>query len=430
MSKMASSGVPPPPTTPRSQNPVQPQPTFALVPALAGSSSLPINYETREGQALYTRATKSLYISHTDHFDLQSENLQHLLDQLGSRATQSGWEDALLIPDVPTTSGKASGPWRNILTHHGTLTMQHLKTFAITYIDEQSREAQINQQIVTCINNSLSKQGQQKISAHVSEWKVEVPSTGAVRSSWILLLKVIIRESYIDTNATSRILREKLSSLPHYLKTFNNDITALNSFVLVTLQQLTARGETTSDLVSNLFKGYLSAKDPTFVSYIMNKQEKYDEGTSFTHLELMNLAANKYKVLVENKTWLAPSTQDRKIIALEAQIAGLKKKSTLPKERPKADRKSNNNKQESRKKKDRRPTWATTKPNDENIDKPKLVDGKEHWWCPHHGRFVCHQPAECRLKPDNASKQPSNQGSQPQLRVSAAMQALLLQEDA
>ena len=44
------------------------------------------------------------------------------------------------------------------------------------------------------------------------------------------------------------------------------------------VDQLQARGQYTNDLLVNLFKGYLSATDRSFTTYIEKKLEAYDEG--------------------------------------------------------------------------------------------------------------------------------------------------------
>ena len=44
------------------------------------------------------------------------------------------------------------------------------------------------------------------------------------------------------------------------------------------VDQLQARGQYTNDLLVNLFKGYLSATDRSFPTYIEKKLEAYDEG--------------------------------------------------------------------------------------------------------------------------------------------------------
>jgi hypothetical protein len=65
------------------------------------------------------------------------------------------------------------------------------------------------------------------------------------------------------------------------------------------INSLAARGETTQDLLTNLFKGYQAVNDKIFFSYIGRKLEKYKEGELINSEELMQLGDNKYKLLKE-----------------------------------------------------------------------------------------------------------------------------------
>ena len=122
-----------------------------------------------------------------------------------------------------------------------------------------------------------------------------------------LLLKFIIRESHIDTNATTQSIRNKLSSLDNHILTIGCDISRFNAYVKGLLLSLTARGSKTEDLLSNLFKGYLATSDKNLVEYIRIILGKYEEGKDYRAEELMKLADNKFKLLKERGTWNAPS---------------------------------------------------------------------------------------------------------------------------
>ena len=89
--------------------------------------------------------------------------------------------------------------------------------------------------------------------------------------SGVLLLKVIIRESHIDSNAATAMFRTKLSSLDTYIVTIASDITKFNHYVKLLVQLLHTRAETTTDLLTNLFKGYPAASDQVLRSYIEAK---------------------------------------------------------------------------------------------------------------------------------------------------------------
>ena len=80
-----------------------------------------------------------------------------------------------------------------------------------------------------------------------------------------LLLKVLIRESYLDTNATTSGIRRKLANIHNYLPTVGHEISLLNMYVKKKVYSLRARGEQTIDLLMNLFKAYVISSDKAFV---------------------------------------------------------------------------------------------------------------------------------------------------------------------
>ena len=255
------------------------QPAFALVP---GNIPGVIDFSTRQGLAIWSAAVRPLCEDPADFFNVESSGLQTFLALLRLRATTSGWDF-----DVPQDVADPLNNLLDITTNHGRLTLDHIRTFCTTYVNTQTRAAQENIQVVRCILSSLTLPGFRKVQTWHTDWHI------GERPCAFMLLKVLIRESYIDTQATTRILREHLSSLPERLGELNGDIDQFNAFVKVTMDQLAARGETTQDLLANLFKGYLSSHDATFRKYMEKKQEEYDEGVAFTADGLMTSASNK-----------------------------------------------------------------------------------------------------------------------------------------
>ena len=142
-----------------------------------------------------------------------------------------------------------------------------------------------------------------------------------------LLLKGIIRESHLDTNATTTNIRESLSLLDTYMPTITCDVTKFNKHVRQLELALHCGGEHTSDLLTNLFKGYLAALDCVFIDYIAQTKEACEDKTvkALTPDKLMEKANNKFKLHKERNEWNAPSPDKEKILALEAQVAGMKK---------------------------------------------------------------------------------------------------------
>ena len=86
------------------------------------------------------------------------------------------------------------------------------------------------------------------------------------------------------------------------------------------LEGLASRGETTHDLLLNLFKGYAATSDTKFTSYIKRKPEEYEDGTNIKPTALMSLADKKYKTLNIQGTWNAPSQEEENILALKTEI--------------------------------------------------------------------------------------------------------------
>ena len=133
------------------------------------------------------------------------------------------------------------------------------------------------------------------------------------------LLKIIIRESHLDTNATTNQIRTKLSSLDTYITTIDSDIGRFNQYVKLLVQSLTARNQSTSDLLINLFKGYGAVSDEVFRAWLLRKQDDHEEGEEMTPDDLMMAAKNKYDSMMEKGIWNAP-TAEEKIVALEAKL--------------------------------------------------------------------------------------------------------------
>jgi hypothetical protein len=84
---------------------------------------------------------------------------------------------------------------------------------------------------------------------------------------------------------------------------------------------LTARGETTNNLVSNLFKGYQTTKCAKFRNYMDRKKEGFRDGSvDYTVKFLMITAENKFNDLKLDGDWEALTENEKTILALRAQM--------------------------------------------------------------------------------------------------------------
>ena len=370
----------------------QAQVPFALTPALASRGV--IDYRSRSGERLYTSATKQL---EEEKYDGESYGLHQFLESLEKRSNNFGWDTGIMkIPS--TTQGGAPS---NLLRDYGTIDIERIRNYEDSYIDTPTRDAQDTNLLHECIMNSISKEGRAKITI----WKRDYTVRGYPSGN--LLLKVLIRECHLDTNATSGGIRAKLSSLDNYLPTVGYDVLKFNMYVKNLVIQLKARGETSNDLLTNLFKGYLAATDKSFVAYIDKKLELYEEGANISPDQLMLWARQKYDLLKEKGTWNAPTEDEEKIIALEAQVKKMEKqlqrgktnsgnKHTSSTSNSRGKRGDDNGKLNRRKEK---PDWFTKEPKDPL--KKITWNGKEWNWC---GKstggkcesYVRHLPKECK----------------------------------
>ena len=95
------------------------------------------------------------------------------------------------------------------------------------------------------------------------------------------------------------------------MQSLGSDIEQFNQFVKGQCAGLSAHGETTTDLIVNLFKAYESASDKEFVAYMHHKCEDYYDGQVITADGLMDLAVKKYSTMIASNKWNAP-TEDKK----------------------------------------------------------------------------------------------------------------------
>ena len=86
------------------------------------------------------------------------------------------------------------------------------------------------------------------------------------------------------------------------------------------------KGKTSSNILINLFKGYLSTPDKELNMYIKQKKNDYEKGRDITLDKIMVMAKNQYKSLVRGEEWNAPSRKQKEILALTAQSDTMSKK--------------------------------------------------------------------------------------------------------
>lgn len=396
---------------------------FALTPGQFQSDKI-IDYSTTTGRKLYKSSTEPLASLH----DLSAENLRDFIVLLDQRAKIYDWNDILEIPDEET------GTFIHLLKQYGTISLKDVRDNAKTYVNNESRAAQDSQQLADCILNSLTVEARNSVTLCEDEYTIGETVSGTC------LLKVVIRESHIDTNATTRIIREELTKLDTYIVSIDSDIIKFNEHVKDLLKKLKSRGATTHDLLANLFKAYKTVSDKEFVKYIDQKKNEYDEGKDISSSQLMLLAANRYKTMKQDQEWNAPSIEQEQIIALQAQVNKLKSSKANKGDHSKEteSEKPTSTGTKDRKRRSKKPKWMLIPPKQGESGKKK-VNGKEYHWCKNHEAWGIHLPSKCEGKGWIPGKRKAFKEDGPEkgkegppkkkVRIAEALSSLLLDDD-
>lgn len=422
---------------------VQAVPIFSLTPAQ--SSNAIIDHSTKYGLELYY---KSIYKLQEELFSVEEGGLHTFLNALYDRSIDAGWDSILSIPsDVNFPDDDLI----DLIANYGEVTMEQIRDHTQLYAGIACRAAQDSRALYTCLMNSLSIQGKNKITLYKADYHANRQPVGA------LLLKVIIRECRLDTRATDRHLRNQLTDLTDRLKSMNYDIPMFNLHILGVLAKLRARGGTTipSDLLAHLFKAYERCPDQDFVIFIKHRKQAYDMGQDFEPQDLMQYAQIQYQIQVQDGTWQKPSADQERIVALEAQFSDYKKKhpSSGPgngrsggrtgssQGRGGGGRGNGKGRGRGKARNTNSPApaadWKLKAPKDNEKNKPIKKDGKTFWWCPNHKKWGTHKLSQCHLAPGNtsntattpATNQSTNSSQTNQLRLTSALTRIQEEEE-
>jgi hypothetical protein len=310
---------------------------------------------------------------------MQPSGMRNFITEVDTRADEVGFSTLFDITVTRTSgTGTVTTTTKNLLRQYGQITLEDVQLSTSTYLGTDTRKAQLEAMLYTCLSKSLSSSAQKRMSLMTAEFE-----TGG-RKSGTCYLKVIMMETQQDTNATSKHLRDNLRGLDEYIVKIDSDILKFNEYVKEQMEGLAARGETTHDLLTNLFRAYKSVSDKEFIRYIKDRETAYEDGTDITSHELMTKAKNRYKTMLQNGEWNSPTEDEAKIIALQAEMREFKGGERDKRYNPHDNKDKDGHKN---KRNDARPAWHFVKPKDSD-EKWKDVEGKKYWWCPNHEAWV------------------------------------------
>ena len=373
---------------------------FAFAPALAIEGLL--DYSKSDHVKIYRGAIKP--VSETP-FDCEAEGLHQFLRDVYDRADEMGWTKGILKIGAEDDEDEEGNRRENLIDHYGSITLERIIETEEENVVDQGRKAQDTYMLYKCLMASLTADARKKVTIWSDQYRIGDRDDSTCGG--VALLKIIIRESHLDTNATTNQIRTKLSNLDSYILTIDSDIGRFNQYVKLLVQSLTARNQTTSDLLINLFKGYGAVSDEVFRAWLLRKQDDHEEGEELTPDELMLAAKNKYDTMKEKGTWNAP-TAEEKIIALEAKlestVKNFNKKVSFERKKGGGGKKHSDTKGggkrdgDSKKDGDHPKKWPAPKTGDK---KEAMFKGHMWYWCGKETGGKCekwraHKPKECK----------------------------------
>ena len=386
----------------------QPVAAFAMTPAQAIQG--PFDFTNKTAQIVYKQAIESLYGKDEDSFAAEEKEVNGLVNRLTDRASDQGWandlapaEGLLNVPTAITAGGAQQPPFHNMLNSYGEVAADRIKRYEIFINGTNNRRKQQLGMLYKCLMASLTKEAAAKINVWRDQFLHE-DHQGRKIQGGISLLKVMIRESGSDSGATVQSLRNQLSMLDEFALAVKGDVTKINAKAKTIIEGLEARGATTTELRTNLFKAYKSIHDQNFQRYIEIKEDASNEAeTPIGTNELMNMAAEKYKAMVEKGEWQAPSEDTEKILALQTEIEKLKKRTSNGRA---SQSKGNGSGKSNSSPKKLKPDWLfkNERPPDDELHKPREWNGQKYYYCAPEtggkctGKWRLHKPKECKGK--------------------------------
>jgi len=93
-------------------------------------------------------------------FTLEAHKFKLFLTTLGDQAMTYGWENIL---NVPIDAAVPAGPAHSLLSHYGQITLQQIRDHATIYVNAQTRAAQNNLMMYTCLAVSIAPETEAKV---------------------------------------------------------------------------------------------------------------------------------------------------------------------------------------------------------------------------------------------------------------------------
>jgi hypothetical protein len=314
--------------------------------------------------------------------------------------------------------------WLPILTINGKiltksyadLSMNEVRQHAQKYQNEARRGAQNAEQMLTCLQASITRTVYNRIQQLSQKYTIIREPEKEEIWDGVCYLKVIIDSYHVNTRSSTAQIRKRLAQLPLYMKQVaKGDVKNLCIHMRNLLDQLQAAGETTMDLLTNLMEALKLAPNSDFQRWFKTRIDMWStkqidwkpDGS-----DLMEEAEQYYMELKTTRNW-GHIGKSSEIYALQAtedceevnmndiannQADKENDTATAMQILALATQFKNHQKQ----KWDNKYKWKLKEPKDgEPNTKRVFQDGekKMYHWCPHHKMWTIHKPEECKKFP-------------------------------
>jgi hypothetical protein len=306
------------PTVPAATTAASTAVVFADTPQMLGAKDL-INYLSKRGSDIYKQGIAPLDDKAlTNGLNMTANQTVIFTEAFLNHSTAMGWNKG---SKQITTSGVAL----DIIKSCGQIDKATLKTACERFCtagkaDAKSCAKQNNMMTSMCLNKSLAA----TTKASLLTYRAEYTFDGVEYTP--LMYKIIMRLATINSIATTHTLRDNLQNLGVFAVMVKGNIDKVNAEFDMSYSQLLAQGATLDDPIGILFEAYLLVPCYNFTKYIGTKHDNYLNGKliDLTHEAMMSMAKCKFDFLKMKGRWGAKSPDNKKIVAMSAEIKVLK----------------------------------------------------------------------------------------------------------
>ena len=303
-----------------------PQAPFGLDPASASKAAglTHYNYASKAGYEIFKSAVRQLT---EEKLKLNAEDFTQLQTALTGRSESCGWT----CTKVPKDLNDTTKDLEDVIEGYGNFTLDHLTSWVKTYFGTVTMMAQEDIQMGQAIMNTMSASAAIDLQPHQKQFRV-MTHTGEKRISGVLLYKVIIRESVLDTDANQSLIEERILAMPEqFMNKYNGNVKEFTKALRAHVTSLKARGKTTENALHVAWKAFSIKPTPSddFRRWAVDLKRKVNGGEVKVTLEQFLAQADVYyNELVDAGEWGATAGKQEDIQALEVKVAGLQKQQT------------------------------------------------------------------------------------------------------